>query len=849
MASPQPTLDRLESHCPVPQTHRRLLDAHNLWHQAAENYGNPDLFRTNLNATIQALRNITFALQSEKHTFHDFDAWYTPWQTRMRASRVLTWVKDARNTVVKQGDLDTASTATVRLLTWKDDELACIPVPPDTSSEALLKNSPILERITKARIPDGDLADALIEIERQWSLPEFQDREVLDILAAAYGLLSDLVVDAHTQLQRLECIDQASPHPCFRATHHRAGTLPCMTATMHLRKERFHLSTGGQLVASPLKPPKEGPSPAAAAARYGIQGADLAATWRQTAPDLVAERVVYWSKRILRRDRFHIRMVFVRDGGGRWQAMVFYASSRSEKHLVVRMVAEFVEQTGADAIIDVGEAWYLPPSMSQRTQAIRPPKTTRVVRSLEDVPGRQEALHVLAATRDGLLRSYTTPFSRGLLGGIKLDVTRISDGEPRKWFYLQPVFKVWATQGTQTNAKGDRVRWLWEPDPLDRCYCGGKGRFGTCCRPPLQQYKMVELQRLGNDARDRSDLAEAERYIRAALARYVIWIRSHTAPTRNVADDLHRGLVGVDVPALEALVDQLERVLEAAGRRAELVPRLRHISETIGVPEASIRLTALAARTLYELGTRADAAAELDRLGDLDELSDATALRVAARVFDGDKEECCRLLLRALPHAENEMDRCFIELDLANAYRRRGEDASALELANGIVERTREQADLTMVRATAFELRWRLAGDASDFQTAKRDLEGIEDSRARFRLLMMLIDHGDLDDADRFLAKEQAAGDIGAVFLAIDIRLKTNRIQEAEELLRGIPADHIAPQLRLPYAHTAGLVALHSKRAELAYTASAMLRCIEAEEGGLPVEYEAVLEGLDALRG
>ena len=849
MAHPQPTLDRLESHCPVPQTHRRLLDAHNLWHQAAENYGNADLFRANLNATIQALRNITFVLQSEKHAFEDFDTWYTPWQTRMGASRVLTWVKDARNTVVKQGDLDTASTATVRLLTWKDDELACIPVPPDASSEALLKNSPIWEFITKARIPDGDLSDALIEIECQWSLPGFQHREVLDILAAAYGLLSDLVVDAHTQLRRLECIDQASPHPCFRATHHRSGTLPCMTATMDLRKERFSLSTGDQLVASPLKPPKNGPSPASVAARYGIDGTDLAASWSQTAPDLVAHRVVYWSKRILRKDRFHIRMVFVRDGGGRWRAMVFYASNRSEKHLVVRMVAQFVEQTGADAVIDVGEAWYLPTGMPQPTQAIRPPGITRVVRSLEEVPGRQEPLHVVVATRDGLLRSYTTPFSRGLFGGIKLDATRIFDGEPSKWPYLQPVFKVWATQGSQTNAKGDRVRWLWEPDPLDRCYCGGAGRFGTCCGPSLQQYKMVELQRLGNEARDRSDLAGTERYFRAALAQYVIWVRSHTAPTRNVADDLHRGLVGVDVRALDAHVNQLERLLEAAGRRAELVPRLHHISETIGVPEVNIRLTALAARALYELGTRADAAAELDRLGNLDDLTDATALRVAARVFDGDTEESCRLLRKALPHAENEMDRCFIELNLANAYRRRGDDASALEVANNIVERTRKQADLTMVRAAAFELRWRLTGDVVDFQAAKRDLEGIEDSRARFRLLMMLIDHGDLDDADRVLEKEQAAGDVAAVLLAIDIRLKTNRIQEAEELLRGIPADHIAPQLRLPYAYTAGLVALHSEKAELAETASAMLRCIEAEEGGLPVGYEAVLEGLEALRG
>ena len=850
MTSPTPPLERLDSHCPVPQTHRRLLDAHNLWHQAAATYGNADLFRANLNATIQALRNITFALQSEKHTFENFDTWYAPWQARMRGSRVLSWAKDARNTVVKQGDLDTASTATVRLLTWKDDELACIPVPSDTSSETLLKNSAIWDGIAKSSIPTGELPDALIEIERQWSLPDFQNREVLDILAAAYGVLSDLVVDAHTQLRRLDCVDHTSPHPSFRATHHRSGSLPCMTATAGFRKERFSLSTGNQLVASPLKPPPQGgPSPTAAAARYGLQGADLAVSWRETAPDLIAERIVYWSKRILKKDRYHIRIMFVRDGGGKWHPMVFHASNRSEKHLVVRMVAQFVERTGADALIDVGEAWYLLLDRVQATAKVRARPTTRVFRSLEDVPGRQEALHVMLATRDGLLRTYTTPFSRGLFGGIKLDVTRTTDDKPSDLSYLQPVFTVWATQGVQTNPKGERVRWLWEPDPLDRCYCGSTGRFGTCCRPMLQQHQMEDLIRLCRDADDRSDLTAAEPFAQAALAQYVIWIRSRTAPTRSVADDFYRGMVNVDVPAIEAHVEQLDRVLDAAGRRTELVPRLRHISETIGVPEVSIRLTALAARILCELGTRADAAAELARLGEFEDLSDAKALRVAARVFDADKEESCRLLRRALPHAESEMDRSFIELDLASVYRRQGEDARALELANAIAKRAHGQTDLVMVRAAALELRWRLTGSTSDYQTARRDLEAIDDSRARYRLLMMLIDHGDLDEADGILADELATGDVVAVLLAIDIRLKTNRIQEAEELLRGIAADGIGERLRLPYAHTAGLVALYNRKAELAETASAMLRCIEIEQGGLPVGYDGILERLDALRG
>ena len=52
--------------CKVPVTHNRLLEAHYLWHQAALCYHDPFRFRTHMNALIQALRNITFALQNEK---------------------------------------------------------------------------------------------------------------------------------------------------------------------------------------------------------------------------------------------------------------------------------------------------------------------------------------------------------------------------------------------------------------------------------------------------------------------------------------------------------------------------------------------------------------------------------------------------------------------------------------------------------------------------------------------------------------------------------------------------------------------------------------------------------------
>jgi hypothetical protein len=87
--------------CPIPKTHRRLRQAHLLWHQTLEAYHDAERFRANLNSTIEALRNVTFILQSEKAAFASFDAWYGRWvellkgdpdsKVSVRPSTRLTW--------------------------------------------------------------------------------------------------------------------------------------------------------------------------------------------------------------------------------------------------------------------------------------------------------------------------------------------------------------------------------------------------------------------------------------------------------------------------------------------------------------------------------------------------------------------------------------------------------------------------------------------------------------------------------------------------------------------------------------------------------------------------------------
>jgi hypothetical protein len=169
--------------CPLPKTHRRLVEAHVLWHQSLEQYHQPDLFQANLNATIQALRNITFILQSEKHSFTQFDVWYKSWQERIKPDPVLRWLKEARNTVVKQGELETSSIAVVKLVTWKDDVLLETSIPPDTPPSLILANIPLLELVSNTHLPSGDLKHAAIIIERRWSVTELGGREILGALA------------------------------------------------------------------------------------------------------------------------------------------------------------------------------------------------------------------------------------------------------------------------------------------------------------------------------------------------------------------------------------------------------------------------------------------------------------------------------------------------------------------------------------------------------------------------------------------------------------------------------------------------------------------------------------------
>jgi tetratricopeptide (TPR) repeat protein len=809
------------SDCPIPKTHRRLVEAHLLWHQALEQYQNPEAFRANLNATIQALRNVTFILQSEKGAFGAFDDWYTPWQDRLRADPISKWSLGARNLIVKQGELETHSTAIAKLVTWRDHVLAELSVPADMPPSLILSNLPLVELIANRKIPAGDVKTAAILIERRWSVPDLDGREILDALAQAYGLLSEVVLDAHMRLGNSACVPADPAHTHFVSASDRTGTLRCMAAGIESRMHRFELATGQQLEPRLLDAPVARETAVAAANRYGLGEGDLTAEWQNADPLGMAEKLLFLAKRMLRKDRAHIRTMFVRDGRGQWHQVRLQAANRAQKHLLMRMVARFVESVGGDAVIDVSEAWLLPP------EAVRTPAD---LDRIDSIRGRKEMLWLFVGTRAGFLRTYCTPFTRGSLGGIKLGDTFQS--HDKYWpSYMAPVVEVWRKQGYAIPpGNGERIRRIWGPDPLENCYCGRPKRFGECCKRFLTSEFMEKIEEEIHKTREAGDPAHAERLASAALAQYVIWIKQHTADTRQVASDLFRMLLEVDAPALQAHLRRVGELLAAIGRSDSFVPRTRQISRVVGVPELSERLIALGAEWLLKSGDYAGAAKELERLGDLDRVDDTIALLLAARLLNLPGDQALQFLRKAASRALTKEEKRVAELELARHLFKSGNQAEALRAADSVISESLN-SDGGRDPEGLF-LRWELTGNEHDFRAARKEVEVLAD--AEHRLAGMLIDHGDYDEAERVLSDCLAASEPSAQLLAIDARMHAGRTDAARELLLRVDRAHLPPGLRYPFALDLSHVAIACDDRELKGLATAELR--ELRSAGTQVQ-------------
>jgi hypothetical protein len=403
--------------CPLSGVHNRLGEVHKFWHDMLSDYQKPEDFRISLNAAIQALRNVTFILQSNRTTIQNFDQWYGRYQDAMKADEVLKWLHQARNVIVKQEDLELHSIANARVRAWSDVSRLEFQVSPFITTEQIAKD---LVRLHVVKAPKPIADHAILNVERRWAVNDLPKHELLDVIAHGYKFFENLISDAHQQAG----IDLEACNAIYGPKHENPFT-SCMSVTRDDRSANIKLST------QELFPKVEFDH----INRESVKYKESVSRYSRIEPPLprrvddlfefvkvINER----AKQMLVMDKGHQTIFIFCYPNGSYNPLQMRADSKSEQFVLIRSVADQVKRTGANGVIAISEVWVI--LESERNG----------YRLAGEHPNREEALQVSAVSKNKVA-ILNTFFSRDKDGNIILGGTH--EMEPQTFALMQPIIE------------------------------------------------------------------------------------------------------------------------------------------------------------------------------------------------------------------------------------------------------------------------------------------------------------------------------------------------------------------------------------------------------------------------
>ncbi len=181
---------------PIPSTVDKFREAHYFLVAMSKTYHSPHAFRYSLNAFIQALRNITFMLQSEPGKPASFECWYAEKQEDMRSDAQLRQFVEARNLIVKKAMLTPSSEAQIGLFRWRRLKLGfSVQADPFVHGRELLRRS--REFCLKTFLDEEHSAiGEEAGVWRKWVVDGIGKEDAVSHCGAALRKLSSLVEEA-----------------------------------------------------------------------------------------------------------------------------------------------------------------------------------------------------------------------------------------------------------------------------------------------------------------------------------------------------------------------------------------------------------------------------------------------------------------------------------------------------------------------------------------------------------------------------------------------------------------------------------------------------------------------------
>ena len=401
---------------PIDQALRCLHDAREHWDQAKEYYFEPDRFRMNVNACIQSLRSVTFLLQNNKSSIDGFDEWYEKWQAIMKADKKLKWLVDARNKIVKQGDLNLKSYQRVSVVgSYLESEVPKFQIEPKPG----LTLSHIHKSIRDSGLPEQILADAYVKLERRWVEKECPEAELLEVLTHCWVLLYKLLMDSPSLEGRAResASELESPPPCMENGLDSLVQYYKYTPKSLVNGNILQSSKAVSFNKKVLNKYKDSPLYTRTAEPENF--AQLC--------DLFFEQ----AKFVLSKDGHHIFLVVFLSDNVPIQFTELQPADQSDKYRMMRDVAETARKLHANGIITISEAWTASQSMDEPIKAARYHKNKR------------ESLILAAATKKGDKRVLSTIFEKQGLLKKKIAYQSTQELDLENVNILEPVREMW----------------------------------------------------------------------------------------------------------------------------------------------------------------------------------------------------------------------------------------------------------------------------------------------------------------------------------------------------------------------------------------------------------------------
>lgn len=308
-----------------------------------QSYFEPSEFRRNLNAAIEALRSSTWVLQEACRALEGFDPWYEERQSELRGDLLMRWLVDARNRVVKEGDLGGHSHARVTPYRgWYSEPFSETEVPPETKphdyAQAIASFVPDF-----ARIEEG-----ILRVDRRWVHNLLPDQEVTEVLEHCCRALLKL-------------------YGAFITKFGGSGSAELEAASQSLINVKrdwmgcWMKPHSGELSWSAMMPQKlDSDCHDEARARYGPSLEAPPDLELQTPLQKQCGNFFHTALTILRVDGHALPFAFIVDGEGALHHHWLFMHDRAEKHMVYRKIAEHARQLEARSVVIVNEAWMAP---------------------------------------------------------------------------------------------------------------------------------------------------------------------------------------------------------------------------------------------------------------------------------------------------------------------------------------------------------------------------------------------------------------------------------------------------------------------------------------------------------